>query len=82
MLPRLLGLSPPWRIYYQRTGASDRDRLCVPRQGRGLPLAMWDDNHSSHGGRGTERRVPERHSRITGTDTGRDGWTQKGEEES
>lgn len=31
---------------------------------------------------GTERRVPKIHARITGTNTGRDGWTQKGEEES
>lgn len=53
----------------------------VSRQGRGLDLAMWDDDHSSYGGRGTERRMPEMHARITGTYTGREGWNERGEKE-
>ena len=51
VLLRLLDISPPWRIYHQRTETSDRRR--------GLDLAMWDDDHSTYGGRGTERRVAE-----------------------
>jgi hypothetical protein len=63
----------------------------IKGQGRVIELAAriasrtrlgFGYDHSSYGGRGTERRVPEMHARIKGTNTGREGWTQKGEEES